>query len=115
MEIDNNTNNNDSRLTAPRPRRAPTPQTQQQTPQLTTHTNTGPASRTRAQTAEAMAAPPAMNTRSRVLLHDAPPSSAAAVMDRMRQKQHHRLYQQLTRVENEVHEALAVMDAASRK
>ena len=88
-----------------------------------TPTSTSPRARTRAQvaTAATQIAPPAMSTRSRVQQSNVPPPSrrpgfAAAVM---RQKRHQRgmvrLSRRITRLENEVNQAMAVMDADTGK
>jgi len=84
--------------------------------------STSPCAQTRAQvaTAAAQVAPPSMRTRSRVQSNAPPPSRqpgfAVAVM---RQQRHQRgmvrLSRRITRLENEVHQAMAVMDADTGK
>ena len=73
-----------------------------------THHDPGPSRLTRAATRKAAAAPPAMNTRSRTKIA----AAATSIAKRKRQK---RLERRLTRMENEVHQALAVMDATTGK
>ena len=88
-----------------------------------TPTSTSPRLQTRAQvaTAAVRVAPLAMSTRSRVQQSSAPPPShqpgfAAAVM---RQQRHQcglvHLSRRITRLENEVHQAVAVMDTDTGK
>jgi hypothetical protein len=89
----------------------------------TTPTSTSPQAQTRAQvaTAAARVAPPSMSTRSRVRQSNVPPPSrppgfAAAVMRQQRyQRGMVRLSRRITRLENEVNQAMAVMDADTGK
>ena len=79
-----------------------------------------PASRTRSQTAKAAAAPPAMNTRQRQSLLAIPlrkaRGTAMAVEARLKNRsQVRRLTRRIARAENEVMEAMAVMDAETGK
>ena len=85
-------------------------------------TNDGPpASRTRLQLARAAAAPPAMNTRQRktllnIPLRTKPRAALAAVKVRRQEKPKlRRLTRRIARAENEVMEAMAVMDATTGK
>jgi hypothetical protein len=88
-----------------------------------TPTSTSPRAQTRAQVAMAAAqiAPPSMSTRSRVRQANVPPPSrrpgfVAAVMRKQRyQRGMVRLSQRITRLENKVNQAMAVMDADTGK
>ena len=80
-----------------------------------------PASRTRSQLARAAAAPPAMNTRQRktllaIPLRSKPRAALAATTARRNDRsQLRRLTRRIARAENEVMEAMAVMDATTGK
>ncbi len=84
-----------------------------------TPTTTSPHAQTRAQvaTAAARVAPPSMSTRSRTNSIAKPQTGFAAAV--MRQQWHQRsmvcLSRRITRLENEVHQAMAVMDADTSK
>jgi hypothetical protein len=80
-----------------------------------TPTNTAPRARTRAQvaTAAAQVAPPSKSTRSRTQsIAQRQPGMAAAVM---RQHSRSRISRRITRMENEVQQAMAVMDTDTGK
>jgi hypothetical protein len=88
-----------------------------------TPTSTSPRARTRAHvaTAAARVTPPSMSTRSRARQSNAPPPSRQpgfpAAVRRQQRHQHGmvRLSQRITRLENEVNQAMAVMDTNTGK